>query len=162
MKKIKTLLAFTFVVLLGLTACQQSVEREAQNVADKINNKEALTEDDYTLMIKYVGEYAEKAQPIVVNENGQQMQGQLDAIKQEYPLADIFRNCIKSTPIDKFNKDNLDLLQKYGGLVEFTMPEGMTLQTDPQAAGIEMATPPAGDNNGVVAGGVDEVKVEKK
>lgn len=160
MKSIKTLMAMFFVAMLGLTACQQTEDRACQDVADKIKSNETLTDDDYTRMIEYVGAYAEKAQPYVVNDSSTQMQGELDALNKEYPLVQLFRNCIKTTPLDKLSADNQALIQKYGGLIEFDVPEGMTLQTDPQAAGLEVAVPDSA--NGVVAGAVDQEKVENK
>ena len=161
MKKIRTIAACAVMALIGLTACQETSERACQDVANKIESNEMLTNDDYTRMIEYVGEYAQKAQEYVVNDNSEQLQGVLEQLQKEYPLVDTFRNCIKNTPIDKFDADNMALLQKYAGLTEFTAPEGMTLQTNTEAAGLEVATPDSGVNNGVVAGAVDEEKVEK-
>lgn len=162
MKRITTLATGMFVALLGLVACQQTEERACQDVADKIQNNQELTSDDYTRMIEYVGEYAEKAQDYVVNDNSEQLQGELQRLQKEYPLVDLFRTCIANTPADKFDADNLSLLQKYGGLTEFTMPADMSISTDAKAAGLEVATPDSGVDNGVIAGGVDEEKVENR
>lgn len=158
MKKIKTFAVCSVLALMGLGACQQTEERACQDVANKIESNEVLTNDDYTRMIEYVGEYAQKAQEAVVNDPSGEMQGVLETLQKEYPLVDTFRECIKNTPMDKFDENNLALLQKYAGLTEFTAPEGMTMQTDPQAAGLEVATPDTA--NGVIVGAVDEAKVE--
>ena len=162
MKKIKAIALFSLLTVLGLASCQQTEERACQDVANKIQNNEALTDDDYTRMIEYVGDYAQKAEQYVVNDNSEQLQGELQQLNKEYPLVDTFRNCIKNTPLDKFNSDNMALLQKYGGLTEFDVPEGMTLQTDKDAAGLIVETPQNQQDSAVVAGAVDEAKIENK
>ena len=159
MKKFKTIAVGSVLALIGLTACQETSERACQDVAAKIESNEVLSQDDYTRMIEYVGEFAQKSQDAVVNDPQGEMQGVIETLKKEYPLVDTFRDCIRNTPIDKFDADNQALIQKYAGLVEFTAPEGTEIQTNKEAAGIEVATPNSA--NGVVAGGVDQETVKK-
>lgn len=159
MKKIKTIAVCSVLVMMGLTACQQTSERACQDVANKIESKEVLSQDDYTRMIEYVGEFAKKTQDAVVNDPDGEMQGVIESLKKEYPLVDTFRNCIKNTPIDKFDADNQALIQKYAGLDEFSAPEGTMIQTNPNAAGMEVAAPDS--SNGVIVGAVDQESVKK-
>lgn len=159
MKKIRFVLALSIMAVFGLVACHGTEEGACQDVANKINNHEELTNDDYTRMIEYVGEYAEKAQQYVVAADDAENQAALQKLQEEYPLVNLFRDCIKQTPADKFDSDNKALIEKYGGLVEFTMPESMSLTTDPDAAGVLVESPDSA--NGVIAGAVDTIKVEK-
>ena len=158
MKKLSFFFMMALLAVAGLVACNDTKGEAEQAIVDKIQKNQALTQDDYAKMIEYVGEYATKAEPYVVGEGPQAQEG-LTQLKSKYPFAQTFNDCIKNTPTEKFNKSNLKKIQKYAGLVMFDAPEGYEINTDPQAAGIEVQTPDSA--NGVIAGGVDTVKVEK-
>lgn len=163
MKKISIFYLMAMLLTIGIVSCDESAQKD-QNIANKIEQKEALNEDDYSRIIEYVGEYAKKAQKYVdmqINDqnNAEATQG-MDALKEEYPLVDTFRNCLKDTPASQLSPANLEKVGKYAGLIEFTAPAGYEIQTNAKAAGLEEATPDSA--NGVVAGAVDEAKVEDK
>lgn len=164
MKKIGFMLAMALFVAVGVTSCTGSSEKEDKAVADKIENKEKLTDADYSLIIDYVGEYAEKAQKYVdLTINGEdpvEANEGMEKLKEEYPDLDLYRNCLKATPLDALSPDNLEKVKKYAGYIEFTAPEGFEISTNVKAAGVEVATPD--EENGVVAGAVDTVGVSKK
>lgn len=157
MKKILFSL-MALIAAITVTSCGDN--QNADQVAEKIQKGEQLTQDDYTTMIKYVGEYAEKMQPYVVNGTGNEYETEMANLKAEYPYAVEFRDCLSKTPDAQMDEDNQKLIEQYAGYVEFTAPEGTTIQTDPEAAGLEEAAPATED--GVVAGSVDEVKVKER
>lgn len=165
MKKLGIICLMAVAGAVGLASCVESSEKKEQDIAYKIENKEALTAEDYSTMIDYVGEYAEKAQKYVdMQINGENLEEAAEGmakLNQEFPLLTVYRNCIRFTPSSALSADNLEKVGKYAGYVEFSAPAGYTLATDaPDAAGLEVATPDS--VNGVVAGGVDNVKVEDK
>lgn len=159
MKKIGLMMVASIVALFTMVSCGGAgTSAEDRAIEQKIENGEELTSEDYTHIINYVGEYAEKAQEYVVN-GGEDANEELAELNEEYPLVDTFRECLKITPLDKFNGDNLKLIGKYVGYIEFSAPNGYMIQTDANAAGMEVATPDSA--NGVVAGAVDTTKVKK-
>lgn len=165
MKKIGIICAMALVALAGLSSCQETSERHEREIAYKIQNKEALTDADYAMMIDYVGEYAEKAQKYVdMQINGTDLQEASEGMMKlngEYLYLNEFRNCIRFTPVSQLNEENLNKVGEFAGYVEFTAPSGYTIQTmGPKEAGLEVAAPE--EENGVVAGSVDEVKEELK
>lgn len=155
------------IALLGcacLSSCQETSEKTEKNLSYKIENHEALTPDEYSTIIDYVGEYAEKAQPFVdMQINGTNLEeasAGMTKLNEEYPFVTEFRNCIRFTPSSALSSENLEKVAKYAGYIEFSAPSGYTLQTDSETAGLEEATPDT--DNGVVAGAVDNVKEEMK
>lgn len=166
MKKIGILAAMAFMVAVGFSSCQERREKVDDEIAYKIENKEALTSDDYTRMIQYVGEYAQKMQPYLdlqINdtESVEAKEG-IAKLNEEYPLVDAFRKCIAQTPLNDFTPDNLNLLQQYAGYLEFTVPDGFTIQTNPEAAGLEVEAPEGQPGSeGVVVGAVDTAVVDR-
>lgn len=161
MKKFGIFAMMAFIVGLCFSSCGERRENLDDAIASKIEQKEALTGEDYARMIQYVGEYAEKAQNYVVNgTNTPEEQEAFSKLNAEYPLLDTFRQCIAGTPIADFTPDNLQLMQQYAGYLEFSAPAGFTIQTDPGAAGLEVQSPEGNSaDTGVVAGAVDQEKV---
>lgn len=147
------------VAAIAVSSCATS-ERRVEDVAAKIEKGETLDDEDYTTMIEYVGEYAEKMQPYVVNDTDAQYEAEKNALKEKYPYVDLFRDCIAKTPDLQMSEENMNLINKYSDYIMFTAPEGTTIQTDPEAAGVEVAAPET--DNGVIAGAVDEVKETEK
>lgn len=163
MKKISLICLAGFLGLVSMSSCAESENKKDQEIAYKIENKEALTPEDYSRMIDYVGEYAEKAQKYVdmtINgEDTKEATEGMDLLKQEYPLVDTFRNCIRLLNVDQLSDRDVEKINKYAGYVEFTAPAGFTIQTDPKVAGLEEAVPDS--VNGVIAGAVDSVAVKR-
>lgn len=159
MKKLGIICFMALFAAVVMTSCGGAgTNAEDKSIENKIENGEDLTADDYSHMINYVGEFAQKAQPLV-SENSDAATEQLAQLREEYPYLDAFRECLKTTPVDKLNDSNLAEVAKYAGLIEFSAPIGYTLTTNPEAAGLEVATPDSA--NGVVAGAVDTVKIKK-
>lgn len=154
----------TIIVMTALCSCthKSELEKQADSVAEKIDKGVPLTETDYSVMIQYVGDFAQKAQPIddtIINDDSNpDAQRQLDSLKERYPLVDKFRNTIHDALVADLGPDNVTLINHFGHYLEFTIPAGMSVSSgDFGVAGMEVATPPAGDSNGVIAGGVDTV-----
>lgn len=157
------------VSAIGLSSCQETSEKGAAELAYKVehlsDNNGTLSEEDYSTMIDYVGEYAKKAQEFVdmqINgENLSEAAAGMAKLNEEYPYVNVFRNCIRFTPSSSLSKENLEKVGEYAGYVEFTAPSGYTIQTmEPDDAGLIEQTPT--DDNGVVVGAVDNEKVELK
>lgn len=157
MKKLSYICMMALFAVFFLNSCGGTDSGKDQKIADKIANKETLSPEDYTRMIEYVGEYAEKAQNYAVGQSEEDSQ-KLSELTAEYPHLDAFRNCIKATPLDKFSASDVEIMQKYAGLVEFSAPDGFQIQTNPKAAGMEVAAPDSA--NGVIAGAVDSLVVK--
>lgn len=157
MKKLSYICMMALFAVFFLNSCGGTDSGKDQEIANKIANKEALSPEDYTRMIEYVGEFAEKAQNYVVGQSEEDSQ-KLAELTAEYPLLDVFRNCIKETPLDQFSASDLEIMQKYAGLDEFSVPEGFEIQTNAEAAGMEVAAPDSA--NGVIAGAVDSLVVK--
>lgn len=164
MKKIGIICMMAAISAIGLSSCQESAEKQENTIAIKIENKEALTPEEYSTMIDYVGEYAEKAQKYVdMQINGVDLSeaaAGMTKLKAEFPYLDTYRDCIRFTPASSLSPENLEKVGKYAGYIEFSAPSGYTLQTNPEAAGLEEQSP--AEPNGVVAGAVDDVKVEDR
>lgn len=165
MKKFFVIGMMAVMGAIGMSSCQESEAKLDQDIMYKIENREALSADDYSRMINYVGEYAEKAQKYVdMQINGDNLQEAaqgIDKLNEEFPLLTKFRNCIRFTPVSDLSDENLELVGKYAGYVEFSAPSGYVINTAPtDDAGLIEATPETPD--GVVAGAVDNMKVEDK
>ncbi len=169
MKVLKNLKVLLLAMLVGVVATACSMASEADKVNEKIEKGEALTQADYTTIIDYMGKFAEKAQPIQDQINNLPaedpkavpFQDQLTKLKDEYPLLDSFKSVLDKASAEQVGQDNVALVDKYAGYEWFSSPAWATINTDPAAAGLELETP-SNDTNGVVAGAVDEEKVEFK
>ena len=163
MKKFGIICMAAVIAAISLSSCAETSEKKEQTIAYKIENGEALTQEEYSDIISYVGEYAEKAQKYVdMQINGENLTEAAAGIKQldeEFPYLQEFRNCIRFTKSDSLSTENLEKVGQYAGYIEFTAPSGYTISTD-QEAGLELAAPST--DNGVVAGAVDTIKVEDK
>lgn len=163
MKKLGIICVLAFAAASTLISCQESSEKVENTIAIKIENKEALNDDEIGTMIDYVGEYAEKAQKYVdmeINdENSAEAMAGMTKLNEEYPYLSLYRTYIRFTPSSSLNAENLEKVGKYAGLVEFTAPAGYTIDTmGTQDAGLEEVAPQT--DNGVVAGAEDNVKEE--
>lgn len=162
----KTIRILLIAIVAGLMVVACSNREEAVKVAEKIQKGETLTQGDYTCMIEYLGKFAEAAQPIQDNinnlpygdSNAAEYQKQLDDLKAKNEYLTLFNNELAKTPQATLGAENVQLVDKYAGYEWFTAPDWANIETNPEAAGIEVQTP-ATDTTGVVAGAVDEVKV---
>lgn len=166
---IKTLKMLLMVMMVGAfaTACNSSSEADA--VAKKIEQGQALEQSDYTVIIDYMGKFAEAAQPIQDNINNlpaedpkaQPYIEQFDKLKSSYPLLDTFKATLDKASAEQVGADNVALVDKYAGYEWFTSPSWAVINTDPGVGGLELESP-SNDSNGVVAGAVDEEQVVVK
>lgn len=169
MKKIATLL-IALVAIVGFgTLVSCSGKEEAAKVAEKIQSGETLSPEDYSVVINYLGKFAESAQPIqdqidnlesTTGPQAEALQKQLNELKDKNSYLALFNSTLEKASQSEVGADNVALVDKYAGYLWFTAPDWANIQTDPEAAGIEMESP-AQDTSGVVAGAVDELKVKE-
>ena len=167
MKKIASLLIALVAIVGFSTLASCSGKDDAAKVAEKIQFGDNLTPEEYSVVINYLGKFAETAQPIQDKINNlpatdaaaETYQQQLDALKKENPYLDLFKTTLEKASQSEVGADNVALVDKYAGYEWFTAPDWATIQTDPEAAGIEMESP-AQDTSAVVAGGVVDVEVK--
>lgn len=167
MKTFRTfLIALVAIVGAGMLAgC--SGNSEAEKVVSKIKAGDQLTPADYTLIIDYLGKYAETVQPIqdkinnlsATDPKAAEYQKELDAVKDRHPFLAEFNAALDKASQSEVGADNVALVNKYAGYEWFDAPDWATITTDPEAAGIELESPES-DTSGVVAGAVDELKVK--
>lgn len=166
MKKTLSILFMALAAIFVMTSC--SGADQAADVAKKIQAGDTLTQEDYKVVIDYLGGFAEKAQPIQDQINNLPygdpkatgLQQQLDKLKESNNYLDLFKSTLAKAPQAVLGADNVALVNKYAGYEWFTAPDWATIATDPEAAGIEMESP-SNDSSAVVAGAVDEVKVQE-
>ena len=161
MKILKYLL---LVVVAGVmfTACGSG--DDASKVAEKIKSGQTLTQDDYKVLINYVGEFATKAQVYQNNiDNGvdaAKNQDELNTLKQGDEYLSLFEQTLKNATAEEVGADNIKLINSFTGDLWFDAPSWATVSTPaPEIGGIEMESP-AADTSGVVAGAVDEMQVK--
>lgn len=165
MKTIKLMLV---AIVAGLMVVACSNREQSAKVAEKIEKGETLTQGDYMAMIEYLGKFAEAAQPVQDQINNlpygdakaAEYQKQLDDLKADNQYLALFNEELAKTPQATLGAENVKLVDKYAGYEWFTAPDWATIQTNPEAAGIEVQTPDS-DTTGVVAGAVDEVRVKE-
>lgn len=155
MKKIATYLMLMLAVVF--TAC--GTKGEADKVSEKISSGQSLDAADYTVIISYLGNFAEKAQPIqdkIDNANGAtpDLDSQLAQLKSEYPHIDSFEKVLETANANEVGADNMSLLGKYASLQWFTAPSWYVDVPDPAVAGEVVEAPQ--DSSNVIAGGVEQ------
>lgn len=167
MKKTFQYLLMAIAAMFLAVSCGNA--EHAAEVAKKIQDGASLTQGDYTTVIEYLGKFAEKAQPVQDQINNlpagdakaAELQQQLDALKGKNKYIDLFQSVLAKTPQATLGADNVALVNKYAGYEWFTAPDWATIQTNPQAAGLEVEMPDS-DTGGVVAGAVDELEVKTR
>ena len=167
MKKLHLICAMSLLALVSLVSCQNP-HKEADAVAAKLEAKETLTQPEIGEIIKYVGEYAQKAQgdvdSIVNDQDTPKVKVDMEKLNKEYVNINLFKDYLKSLDFTTLDDSNLQLIAKYAHYEEFVTPPGMDFSVDPKekAAGLEVQTPDSAANgNGVIATGVDTVEVKK-
>lgn len=179
MKKISICLAMAVFGLAGLNSCGDSSDKGGTDtLADTLDTVAALddsaqtpslTAEEYSKMIKYVGEYAEKAQVYLDQQNADPTSAEaaegLKTLAEEYPDLDAYRSNIANAPVGSMSEDNINEMGKYAGLIEFTVPSWYEIQTaDPNTtAGLIVETPSESEtaNSGVVAQPEETVQIKK-
>lgn len=164
MKTLKLMLGI-MLLAIGFAAC--SNKEEAVRVAEKIEKGEMLDQGDYTTMIKYMGNFAEAAQPIqneinnmsADNPESAKLVAKIDSMRENSPYLDLFTSRVCKATENEIGKDNVALVNKYAGYEWFTSPDWATVTEDPGSAGMVVETPEAGQDTGVVAGAVDDETV---
>lgn len=166
MKKItKMMKALGVLMLVAVMASCGSKIPSAQQVASKIDNGQQLSQEDYTAMIDYVGEYANKAQGYFNTINSQpndstaeytKAADEMAALYQKYPYLDTFRKCLASADMSQFDTANQELINQYVNDESFPLPvgEGAALM-NPQVQG-DIEQMPNNDSTGVIATGAGE------
>lgn len=161
-----------FVALLlatvGFASCTN--QEESAKVAQKIEKGEVLTQGDYTTIITYLGEFAEKVQPIQNqinnmesnNPESMKLTEEVSKIRDEHKYLDIFNKCLGATTEEQIGADNVALVNKYAGFEWFDAPDWATIETDADVAGMVVETPEVDTDTSVVAGAVDELQVKVK
>lgn len=160
MKTLK-LLAVVTVAVLFLGACSNKEESEV--VAQKIEKSEPLTEQDYATMIKYMGRFAEQAQPIqneinnmeAGNPKAAELTAKIDSMRMSLPYLEIFTTRLHSATEAELGPDNVALVNKYAGYEWFTSPDWAIVSEDPGVAGMVLQSPASDTDTAVVAGAVD-------
>lgn len=168
MKKIGKIL-IALVAVVGMTMLYSCGNKEeAAKVAEKIEAGQQLSSGDYTVIIDYLGNFAEKAQPVQDEINNlsatdpktAELQTQLDGIRKKFNYLDLFNKVIESASQSEIGADNVALVNKYAGYEWFNAPGWATINSDPEVGGLELETPDS-DSTGVVAGAVDELQVKE-
>lgn len=151
--KFSSLIAF---LLLFIAACSSD---GAKKVADKINSGVTLSQEDYTVMIDYCGQYATEAQkyqnkidalPDTAQEATKDVE-ELASLSSEYPYLDLFNKHIASCTKEEIGSANVDRINKYASLIWFEAPDWATVIRDPNLDGFIEDTPTAGTDSGVIA-----------
>ena len=114
-----------------LVACG-SVNPTPEQVAQKIADKQPLTDADYSTMIKYCGDYAEKAQTYYDIINGQnvtptetqQATSDLASLYAENKYLDAFSAALYAVDESQLGKENVEKVKKYSSLQAFPLPGG--------------------------------------
>ncbi|MDE7413115.1 MAG: hypothetical protein K2N05_04905 [Muribaculaceae bacterium] len=168
MKKLMTILTAFLCVILS--SCGGSKAVDPKDVAEKLSAGEPLTEQDYTAMIDYCADYAQKAQPFfdVLNSG-------VDTTSKEYADAtnsladmeskavylDAFRNAIRNATPEQLGEENVRLIEKSSKLEAFPLP-GVPDSTlmNPDVVG-DIVDMPSSDSSGVIADGDGEVVLAK-
>lgn len=172
MKKLTTTLkTFALFALATVMVSCGSKTPTPEEVASKIENGQELSQADYTAMLEYVGDYAEKAQDYYNTINIQPNDSTAEYIKAsndlanlyaKYPYLQTFRTCIANTDGSKFDNRNLELVNKYSNDEGFPLPVGEgTVMENPDVQGM-IEQMPATDSTGVIANGVGEAVSDTK
>lgn len=168
MKKLHLFCVMALFAIIGLASCENP-HKEADAVADKLEDGQKLTDQDVAVLINYVGEYAKKAQGEVDDEvngtNTAAAQVDMEKLNKEYKNYPLFNDYLKNLDFTTLSKSNIELIGKYAHYEMFTVPPRMDFSVDPneKAAGMIVDTPSdsiKGDSS-VIATGVDEVKEVK-
>lgn len=167
MKKVITMVMMAVVCLI-MTSCK--TDADYKSIADKISAGEALTESDYSMIIDYCADYAEKAQPYFDTLNSGANTDSKAYIDATNALADMnakavyldtFRNALYSATAEQLGESNvkkMDSLSKFEAMPIGDVSDSAML--NPDVVG-DIEDMPATDTGNVIANGDGEVVVAK-
>lgn len=160
-------LSLIALFVLCIISCSGNLPTPRE-VAQKIDDKETLTTDDYTTMIDYCGDYAKRAQKYYDIINAEPNDSTEAAIKATGDLAtlygscqylDLFRSTLANTDLSALGKDNEKKVNEYAKYQGFPLPigEGADLQ-DPNVVGMieQMPDTAVSESAGVISTGDGE------
>ena len=149
MKTLKIIMLGAVVLLVS--SCSQG--HSPENVAERIQKGEALTEADYTVMIDYCGTYATKAQTLqdaidnlpAGSDEAAAKATDLRELTDSYPLLTIFNKKIESATQQEVGEANVQRINGFASLIWFNAPDWAQIDTDPDAAGFVEQINDSGD-----------------
>lgn len=153
------------MLVLALVATSCSSKKASEEVAQKITSGQTLDEKDYGVIIEYLGEFAEKAQPIQDKINNSDnatpaLDSELAQLHSEYPLTGVFNTALEKSNEAVVGEKNVKLLEKYAPLEWFTAPSWLSVNPDSSVAG-EIVEMPSTDDSAVVASSVEQLEIKK-
>lgn len=154
MKKIKLLLLAILSVAASSFVASCSNSEEAGKVADKITRGEVLTQSDFSILIDYCGDFAQKAQTIQdkidnLPDNDpalKALDSDLTALKSEYPHTGLFFKTLKASTPEEVGSENVKKVDGYSSLIWFDAPEWAETLSPSGDAGLIETTTPADSN----------------
>lgn len=162
----KIMTALMMVVLFA--SCGGDKTPTAEEVFNKVQNKETLTQADYTVMIEYVGDYSKKAQEYFnkinasANDNSPEYVkafNDLSTLYGKYPYLDSFRTALYNVPDGMLDPENQAIVNEFANDEAFPLPkgEGVSLENpDVQGMVQDMPNTAFSDSTGVVSTGIGE------
>lgn len=150
-------------IMLSMAACGNNLP-SPEEVANRINTGESLSEKDYSQMIEYCGVYSEKAQKYFDIINAQpndstaetiKATDQLAALYGEYTYIDLFRGRLEQTELSQLGAENEKKVNGYAKYEAFPLPIGAgEALENPDVVGMIEQTPE--DSSAVIATGAGE------
>lgn len=167
MKKIMTILTVFLSVILA--SCSGNGV-DPKTVAEKISAGEPLTEADYSVMIDYCADYAQKAQPYFDITNSGVSTTSKEYASASESLADMmskavyldtFRTAIENASPEALGKENVKKIEGFSKLEAFPLPAlSDSVMLNPDVVG-DIEEMPTTDTTGVIANGDGEVVLAK-
>lgn len=152
------------VMCLIMASCGS--KNDAKAVADKIAAGEPLTEADYSTMIDYCADYAQKAQQYfnVLNSGADTSSKEYaDATNELATMAtdavylDAFRNTLFAANAEQLGEKNVKKMEEFSSLEAFPISDiSNTGMMNPNVVG-DIEEMPASDTSNVIATGDGEV-----
>ncbi len=162
-KKMKVA-AVAFLAFIGMAACGQKIPT-ADEVAKKIDNKEVLTQEDYTAILDYCADYSKKAQVYFDQINNQPNDSTAEYIRAtdemaslyaDYQYLDMFRTVIYNIPMSSLDEKNKAKVDEFAKYQAFPLPDGAgAAMVNPDVVG-DIVDMPASDTGNVIATGDGE------
>lgn len=164
----KTLKLFLLAVVAVVMA---SCSGGNATIASKISKGEALTQDEYTEMIDYCGDYAKQAQTIqdqidnlsAEDSESPQLAGlnsQLEELTKKFPELSVYSKAIKEATQEEVGEENVKKIDALAGLVWFDAPDWASTEGPADAAGLIETVAPA--DSTIIAAPALEDKIETK